>query len=135
MFMHALTGLNVPQIHVTPAFTSDQQTRLPWHRDRIHKKAVRRERAQYLTSEQMAHLGIRHEQIANDGEVMTANHTRHCEVTHTCIKRTVTYTLTAQWARTNVGRSLRPTHLYGKEQMEMAVRMIPVRLDHNRGRR
>ena len=78
----------------------------------------------------MAHLRVRHEQIANDGEVVTDEAgTRHCEVVHACIERTVTYSLTAQWARTNVGRALRPTHLYDTEQMAMAVRMISVRLD------
>jgi hypothetical protein len=52
----------------------------------------------------------------------------------------MTYLLTAQWARTNVGRSLRPTHLCDTAQMAMVVRMKSVRLDHihrrySRGRR
>jgi hypothetical protein len=37
MHMHALTSLNVPQVHVTPAFASDQQVRLPWNRHRVYK--------------------------------------------------------------------------------------------------
>jgi hypothetical protein len=85
-------------------------------------------------------MGVRHEQIANDGEIVIAQHTRHCVVAHASIKRMVTYTLAAQWARTTVGRALRPTHLYDTEQMAMVARMIPVCLDHihhcyNRGRR
>jgi hypothetical protein len=78
----------------------------------------------------MAHFGVRHEQIADDGEVMTAKYTRHCEVAHACIERTVTYSLTAEWASTNVGRALRPTHLCDTGQMAMVARVTSVRLDH-----
>jgi hypothetical protein len=90
---------------------------------------TRRERAQQLTSKQIVYLGIRHEQIADDGEVMHAKRTRDCEVAHTRFKRTITYWLTAQWARTNVGHVQHPTHLYDTEQMAMVARVISVRMD------
>ncbi len=55
-----ITSVDIPQVYVTVAsITGDHQTRLTGDRYRVYKQSAVPERAQQLTSLQMAHLLVR----------------------------------------------------------------------------